>query len=307
MLRKITLTVLVFAVGAPIALACNEPSLGSVTPRGAAGDPISFSITNLEPGAGVSISVAGRQVFSALAEDRSLNGSFPLPELDGVATVWVEARVQHDGGEWVSSRPVEIVSVASATAAPAAAPPEPTAPAPRSAPVPEAKSAAPAAKSTLPAPRATAPPVGSSEAESRPASTPSHAVAASAPAPRVRPASHRSVAPKVGATRQSPSQRGIAVPVAPRDRPAVDRATPSVAAVGSQAERWDDGLLEPALLILAAGALLLAGALAGLAVVRGRRVRHAAAIEAELQEILAEARAVQARASYEREFERELA
>lgn len=312
MLRMITFAALFFALGAPIALACNEPSLGSVTSRAGAGDPISFSIANLEPGAGVSLSVADREVFSGVAADRTLNGSFPLPDVDGVATVWVEARVQHDGGVWVSSRPVEVVSVAPAAAAPATAAPEHSAPAPRSAPRPEATSVPPLAAAPLvvaprathasarPTPRATVQrPVGSSTAALRPTSQPSHAVARSVPALRVRPSSPRSATPKPRATRRNTSQR-ITVPVVPRDRHAAD-PRPSIRAVGSGEEPPHEVILELVIWVLAGSALLLAGALACLVVVRRRRARHAAAVEAELQAMLAEARVERAWALYEHE------
>lgn len=281
--RLMFLALVVIGVGTPTALACNEPSLGSVTPTARAGSPVSFSAVNLDPGASYTLLLGGQAVAAGIAEGEAASGSFSMPDLGRPQTVFLELHVAHDGGTWVSSRPVEFQVPAPAAAKPQSHPGSEAASAPKTKARAKSETAAPAELSKA--------------ADAR-------AVPAAAPAavqPAVKPQKVKAAAAKkepASAAYEKPLQvlpdllPVLAVPTPPSDEaaPAPVVASPTRATdpiiVASAPERRT-----PLVWILLAATLLLGfGAGAYAAVRRGRRLREAA-IEAELQEMIAEARA----------------
>lgn len=253
-MRRLAFLVLVFTVSwTPNAFACNEPSLGSVTARAEAGDPVSFSVVNLDPGASYSLLLAGRTVASA--GGATVSGTFVMPDLGRAGTYFLELHVAHDGGTWVSSRAIQFL-VSGPPPAPAAKPYAAAAPKSAAASKPKAKVAA------------AAPAVGSAPV-ARPVQAAPQARSASEPK---KPAAQR---PAAGA---KPAPVVTAPALVPREAP--------VAVARPQATEWNP----LPWFLLPAGGLLLIGA-SVLAVARHRQRTREALIEAELQAMIAEARA----------------
>ncbi len=123
MVRRFGFLVLaLFALSASGALACNEPSLGSVTLSAGAGDPVSFSAVHLDPGAAYTLVLGGRTVASGTAAGDAIDGTFAMPDLGSAGAYYLELDVAHEGGTWISSRLIQFVVPAAPAPAPAAKP-----------------------------------------------------------------------------------------------------------------------------------------------------------------------------------------
>jgi hypothetical protein len=306
---------LVFTIAAPAAFACNDPSLGVVTQSARAGDSVSFSAVHLDPGARYSVLIAGRGVVDGIAGDRgTISGSFTMPDLGRAGTYSVELHVAHDDGTWISSRPVTFVVPKSAVVStPAPAPRPATVAAPtRAKPTPKATAAATSKQGSerstrvqpKATPAATAAPTASNTAMRSRASSLSGTRAASIhhAARRTVVPPHKSAAEVVRprasvSTWAAPATEDLGAPVlavlAPRQQPV------SAAPAGRRGGR--DLLLVPVGIL---GIALSLGVGSAAMLVRIRRLRRNAslAVEAELQEIIAEAHA--ARSADLREKER---
>lgn len=250
MVRRFGFLVLIlFALSAASALACNEPSLGSVTPSAGGGEPVSFSAVHLDPGAAYTLVLEGRTVASGTAAGDAIDGTFAMPDLGSAGAYYLELDVAHEGGTWISSRPIQFVVPAATTKF------KPT-----------------VAPKAIPA----APPAERASATST--AIPRHAVqGAKADGPRgarARPGAAR--------TKSAPLVR------APHDLPLVVAGLAAAARTSVRAAAREDDDRLVLWLGLAAGGLLAAGLVA-----RARRARRDAAIEAELQEMIAEARAAE--------------
>jgi hypothetical protein len=227
-----------------------------VTPSAGAGEPVSFSAVHLDPGAAYTLVLEGRTVASGTAAGDAIGGSFAMPDLGSAGTYYLELQVAHDGGTWVSSRPIQLVVPAAPALAPGAKP--------RAAAAPKEKLQPAATPIAIP----------------RPIAISRHVVrGASASAPR-------------GARAKLAAARGLVR--TPHDLPlvAASLAPLTRASVQAAAREDGDGLLW---LGLAAGGLLGISTATGL-VARVRRGRDAA-LEAELQEMIAETRAAEGRTS----------
>lgn len=133
--RTALLVAMTVGLAAPSAWACNEPTIGLTTAaRASAGDVVGFSIARTDPGAQYTVSIDGRPVASGVAETRSENHTFRMPDLGSEThTVFVLATVDHDGAQWNDSKPIEFVVPAAAAVQPPPAP-APQAPAQQSQP-----------------------------------------------------------------------------------------------------------------------------------------------------------------------------
>ena len=102
------------------AWACVTSS-GSVSPGSAGpGDPISFSISGVQPGAAYTVRIEGQQAASGVNDSsyNGVNGSFPMPDFgDQAKTVYVYMDAHHDddGYTWSHSAPVQYVPLAPLT------------------------------------------------------------------------------------------------------------------------------------------------------------------------------------------------
>ena len=289
MRRFAFLVVALLAVSASSALACNEPSLGSVTPSARAGEPVSFSAVHLDPGASYALVLAGRTVASGTAGEGTIGGSFAMPNLGPAGVYYLELHVAHDGGTWVSSREIQFVAPAPAAPAPkprAAAPSKqrvlsPPTPTPKATLVPKPKTTT-LTQAKLATTSGT-PVAATSTAVSRPATEPkpkqrqAHQTAAR---PNLRP---RTLPAPFHAPRELPDLVAGGAPLAA----ASSAHAAVVREVGNGVLPW---------LVIAAAALLPLGAAAAAVFVRRRRSQRDAALEAELQEMIAEARAGEGRA-----------
>src|SRR4051794_12650873 len=106
-------TISVFALAA-VARACESVS-GSVSPSSAAaGDPIRFSFSGLDPDASYRATIEGQQMASGVngASFGGVGGSFSMPNYGGQPrTVYVTLYASHseDNFEWNRSFPVQYV------------------------------------------------------------------------------------------------------------------------------------------------------------------------------------------------------
>lgn len=272
MIRRFGLLVLIFAFSAASALACNEPSLGSVTPSAGAGEPVSFSAVHLDQGAAYTLVLEGRTVASGTAAGDAIDGTFAMPDLGSAGAYYLELDVAHEGGTWISSRPIQFVVPAAAAPAPAAKPRAAAPPQEKLQPAATTKFKPTVAPKAIPA----APPAERASATST--AIPRHAVqGAKADGPRGARAR-----PGAASTKSAPLVR------APHDLPLVVAGLAAAARTSVRAAAREDDDRLVLWLGLAAGGLLAAGLVA-----RARRARRDAAIEAELQEMIAEARAAE--------------
>ncbi len=265
MVRRFGFLVLaLFALSASGALACNEPSLGSVTLSAGAGDPVSFSAVHLDPGAAYTLVLGGRT----------------MPDLGSAGAYYLELDVAHEGGTWISSRLIQFVVPAAPAPAPAAKPRAAAPPQEKLEPAATTKFKPTVAPKAIPA----APPAQRASATST--AIPRHAVQrASAEGPRGARA-------RPGAARR----RSPPLARAPHDLPLVVAGLDAAArtSVRAAAPENDDHFI--LWLGLAAGGLLGISTATGL-VARVRRAGRDAALEAELQEMIAETRAAEGRTS----------
>lgn len=313
MLRRLGLVAtLVFAIWAPAALACNDPSLGAVTPSARAGESVSLSAVHLDPGASYSVLIDGREVAQGVAGDSgTISGSFTMPDLGRAGTYSVELHVAHDDGTWISSRPVSFVV------------PDPVAVSPP-APKPAATTAPKPATSAAPT-RANVTPKAASATKFTPRVSPSTRVQPKA-SPAATSAPTASVAPATTRASNHSRTRAAAVDHAARHGVArlADKKDAAVAKPRGRISTWAGPAREevpapvvvvrsphrqpvsvappagrrgghdlPLVLIAILGLVLILGVGSAGILVRIRRLRRNAslAVEAELQEMIAEARA----------------
>ena len=280
MARRLVLLVVVFlGAAASNALACSDPSIGGVTPSAGPNDPVSFSAVNLDPGASYSVSVGGRDVASGTAAGGPITGGFAMPDLGASGVYYVELRVAHEDGTWISTQPIRFV--AAAPVSPPVAQTAPKQPRPPARPTPPRTHSVPVSRpARRPAPKAE----HATRADGPQAATDARAAApvASVQAPTRRHARPIAKA-RVDVRRHSPPPAPAA---RPRLEPPLAVAQPRAQAASAPRRRSD----------------LLVGLLAGSALAatvafvlwRARRVaarKRDLRIEAELQELLAEARA----------------
>ena len=312
MLRRLGLVAtVVFTIWAPTALACNAPSLGAVTPSARAGDSVSFSAVHLDPEASYSVLIEGRDVAQGVAGDSgTISGTFTMPDLGRAGTYSVELQVAHDDGTWISSRPVSFV-VPVAVSTPAPKPAATTVPKPATAVAPTRAHVTPkSASATKPTPGVS--PSTRVRAKVRPAAT--SVPTASVPPATTRASNHSRTrtaavdhAARHGVAR--PADKNDGAVAKPRGRistwagPArADVPAPVVAVRAPHAQPVSvappagrrGGYDLPLVLIAILGIVLVLGVgSTGIVVRRIRRLRRNAslAVEAELQEMIAEARA----------------
>ena len=115
------------------ASACLTADL-NVSPSAGPDDPVSFSISGIEPGATYNLSVEGQQVASGVnnTNNNGVSGSFSMPDLGSQAqTVYAYADTFHaaDGDSFRLSKPISYEPpVSSTTDTPAASSSAPTVP-----------------------------------------------------------------------------------------------------------------------------------------------------------------------------------
>ncbi len=286
--RSGVLALVLFVFSASAALACNEPSLGLISGSARAGDPVSFSAAHLDAGATYTILLGGSVVSSGTAGGSgTIAGSFAMPALGRAGTYYVELHVAHDGGTWVSSLPIGLVAPAP-TSSPARASQT------RVASTPETRARPPA---SVPAQQPTAAPA--TKAQPAPSTTP-----AVKPVVASRPTTASTARKQPFAQSVKPRASGPRIAAAPgrlgdtRVAKVTSRSTAVAPAPGARPEL-------PFSLPLLSGIVLLLVGLGGAGVVaelRSRRRKLASlALEAELQEMIAEARAAQAEGRRERQ------
>lgn len=93
-----------------VAVACLEPQVFVDPGEAKAGDQVSFDLTNTERGADWSLSVDGIPVASGTDADDvpGVSGTFNMPNLGAEPrTVSAEAVTSHDGSGWRATRPMQ--------------------------------------------------------------------------------------------------------------------------------------------------------------------------------------------------------
>jgi hypothetical protein len=289
MLGRLGLVVtIVFTIWAPAAVACNDPSLGAVTPSAREGDSVSFSAVHLDPGASYIVLIEGRDMAQGVAGDSgTISGTFTMPDLGRAGTYSVELHVAHDDGTWISSRPVSFnVPEPVPVPAPASKPAAATVPKPAT---PAASTRAHVAPESAPATKHPSAPMDSV----LPATT--HSRTHAAAVDRAARQGVARLADKKGAAVAKPRSRTATwAGPARADVPApVIRASRQLVPVATLAGRRRGHDLHLVLIAILGIVPILGVGSAGMLAWRIRLLRRNAslAVDAELQEMIAEARA----------------
>ena len=305
------------------AYACNDPELDLVDREAKAGDTVHFSIINTKPGAEYTIEIVGHgQIASGTdtTDAEGVSGSFTMPDLgDSAKTVSVKMVASHfgaHGGEYKSEGPwPNEESMTYAVPAPPASEPAPAEPAPAatSTDAPAPATEAPATVHRTPAqqrgPTAGTPAaprgIPAGDRSGRRTSARAHGETTTR---RIERTAAAAVAlPRSLAAPQPVTADRVQQPSAARSRAAEARAgaivmprrverVPAMPTVAPAVQTDDSEGVRGAL--LAALALALLVSLCGPDLIRtlSRRPHmESAAVEAELQELIAEERARHAR------------
>ena len=310
---------LFFISGVGSAHACINVHIGAYPSAAHAGDLVHYSVSSLEAGAGYTVSVNGSVVAEGKATGDAVGGTFTMPNLGAQGTaVTVGVTFDHseiDGARGADTTKVTYEPVAASPPAPppASAQPPPPAPAPAAA---QPRTAKPVPGKAAPTARTQPQPVQhiSRPAAAQAARTGANATrvpaAASADRPAVRPHLRMAVTP---VALREPTRRVAPSTVTHRPRAAAPRphvlpqtrsvrAAPvraSASAVSATGRRFAVWWLAAILLLVGSGT-----AAAGV-ILRRRRptpspLEDELAVEAELQEMIAEARAREGRSDLTR-------
>jgi hypothetical protein len=301
--------------GVGSAHACINVHIGAYPTAAHAGDVVQYSVSSLEVGASYTISVNGSIVADGTATGDIVRGPFTMPNL-GAQQATVTLGVTFDHSEIDGARGVDTTKV---TYEPVAASPPAPPPAAAAPPAPAPAPAAAQPRASQPVPRTTAPseptqpqPGPRISRPAAPRAIRTGPVATRMPAastggrPSVRPQLRVAAAPtalREPTRRAAPSRTPRAAPPRPHVLPQIGARRAAPVQPSARAAPADER--QRPLWWFAAALLLAGGGIAGGVILKRRRptpspLKDDLALEAELQEMIAETRARELRSDLTR-------